>query len=62
MKARELVKFMNSVIEQHGDMNVNVQTDPESGTSQVTGIWTRIVPVTGRRVLVVCHKNAQKHD
>jgi hypothetical protein len=59
MKASEIVTFVNDVIEQHGDINVNVQTDGRSGNSQVTGFWVRLIPETGERVLIVCHKAAQ---
>jgi hypothetical protein len=59
MKASQIVAFITNVINEHGDINVNAQTDPSSGTSEVTGFWTRVIPETGERVLIVCHKNAQ---
>jgi hypothetical protein len=60
MKVSEVVTFLNNVIEEHGDINVNAQSDATSGTSQVTGFWTRVIPETGERVLIVCHKQAQR--
>ncbi len=58
MKASEIVTFVNDVIETHGDITVNAQTDASSGTSEVTGFWIRQIPATGERVLIVCHKEA----
>jgi len=59
MKASEIVTFVNSVIEQCGDIDVKVQAEGTNGNSQVTGFWTRVIPATGERVLIVCHKDAQ---
>lgn len=60
MKASELVTFVNNVIEQHGDIDVNAQIDMVTSSSRVTGFWVRLIPETGERVLVISHTYAQK--
>ncbi len=59
MKTSVIVAFINDVIEKHRNLDVTIQIDTTNHTSPVIGFLTQVIPETGKRVLVICHKDTQ---